>query len=147
MTTLTKSIWIEAPPEVVFQYFVEAEKKARWCGGGAELDPVPQGLYQVDMGDCGLIKGRFIRIEAPVFVSWEVDAPMGTDLPPSLIEVSISAEADGSRVEISQSGLEAPTNTIASRGWDHHLARLAVAATGGAPGSDPFCKRDMQSLI
>jgi len=41
-------------------------------------------------------------------------------------------------------------DSVAQRGWEHHLARLAVAATGGSPGTDLLCNRDItsfQSLI
>ncbi len=146
MSDLTKSIWIDAPPKVVFGYFTDADKMARWCGVSAELDPVPQGIYRSDLGELGIMEGRFIRVEPSTFVSFEVDAPFGVEVPPSLIEISISSEAGGSRVEINQSGLDSPFNLTASRGWDHHLARLSVIASGGSPGSDPFCKRPMQSL-
>ena len=46
MSELRKSIWIDAPPEVVFSYLTDAEKVARWFGVRAELDPVPGGVYR-----------------------------------------------------------------------------------------------------
>ncbi|MCG8433131.1 MAG: SRPBCC domain-containing protein [Gammaproteobacteria bacterium] len=146
MADVHKSIWIDAPPEVVFEYFIDPEKFARWCGQGAEFDPVPQGKHQIDMGEIGVIKGRFLRVEAPAFVSWQVDSPPGSDAPPSIIEVTITPEADGSRIDFKQTGLEAPFDTVAPRGLDHHLARLSVAATGGSPAGDSFCKRKVQTL-
>ena len=147
MSELTKSIWIDAPPEVVFPYLTESDKMAKWCGVSAELDPVPQGIYRLDMGGAGVMEGRFIRVEPVTFVSFEVDPPAGTEAPTSLIEISISPEVGGSRVEIRQYGLEAPFDLMASRGWDHHAARLSVVAEGGAVGEDSFCKRSLQSLI
>ena len=146
MSDVTKSIWIDAEPEVVFPYFTDADKMARWCGRSAELDPVPGGTYRLDMGDTGVIKGRFVRVEAPTFVSIAIDGPDEAEIPPSVLEVSISAEAGGSRVDLRHSGLEPPFSVMAGRGLDHHLARLSVAATGGSPGSDPLCERQMETL-
>ena len=147
MTDVIKSIWIDAPPEIVFDYFIDADKTARWCGQGAELDPVPRGIYRLDMGEAGVIEGRFVRVEAPTFVSIAIDGPSGSDVPPSVLEVSIAPEAGGSRVDVRHSGLESPFSLMAGRGLDHHLARLSVAVTGGSPGSDPLCRRRMDTLL
>ena len=59
MSELRKSIWIDAPPEVVFSYLTDAEKVARWSGVRAELDPVPGGVYRLDMGVSGVVEGTF----------------------------------------------------------------------------------------
>lgn len=146
MTDLKKSIWIDAPPEVVFSYLVDAEKTSRWCGQKAELDPVPGGIYRLDMGSAGVFEGTFARIDPPHFVSWQMDPPPGMDAPPNVIEITVTAEADGARVDVVQSGLTAPFDLIASKGWDHHLARLSVTVTGGAPGPDPLCGRSLESM-
>ena len=147
MSDVSKSIWIDAEPEIVFGYFTDAEKMARWCGLSAELDPVPQGIYRLDMGETGVIEGRFVRVEPPTFVSIEIHGPAGGDAPPSILEVSITPEAGGSRVDVRHSGLEEPFTRMAGRGLDHHLARLSVSATGGQPGRDPLCQRQMDTLI
>lgn len=144
MSELSKSIWIDAPPETVFEYFTNAGKMTQWCGRSAELDPVPKGTYQLDMGEWGVVQGRYVRIEAPTFVSIELHGPEGSDAPPSILEVSITPEAGGSRVDVRQTGLEGPMQLIADRVLDYHLARLSVAANGGSPGSDTICTRTMQ---
>lgn len=146
MSEFTKSIWIDAPPDVVFEYFTDPEKMARWCGRRAELDPVPGGIYRLDMGQWGVVEGEFVRVERPSFVSHTVPSGGTADSPASLVEVRISADAGGSRVEIRQTELTSPMDRIAQRGWEHHLARLSVAATGGSPGADPLCERDLASF-
>jgi uncharacterized protein YndB with AHSA1/START domain len=146
MSEFTKSIWIDALPATVFQYFTDARKMARWCGKQVELNPVPGGIYRVDMGKWGVVEGQFVRVDAPTFISHTVPSAGGADAPPSLIEISITPEAGGSRVEIRQTGLEPPMDLVARRGWDHHLSRLAVASTGGSPGVDSLCERDSASF-
>ena len=146
MSEIKKSIWIDAPPDVVFEYFTDAEKMQRWCGRRAELDPVPGGVYRLDMGRWGVVEGEFVRVEPPNFVSHTVPSGGDPDSAASLIEVSISPDAGGSRVEIRQTGLDSPMDRVAQRGLEHHLARLSVAATGGSPGPDAMCERDMASF-
>ncbi len=138
MRDLDKSIWIDAPPDIVFEYFTDPKKMVRWCDRTAGVEPNPQGLYRVDMGGAGVIEGRFLKIEAPSLVLFEARAGAA---PPSLIEVRITPESDGSRVDVTQSGLDLSIDEAAGRGWDFHLARLSVAASGGSPGEDSFCRR------
>jgi uncharacterized protein YndB with AHSA1/START domain len=69
---LSKSIWIDAPPEIVFPYFVEADKLARWTGENAEVNPVPGGFYRLDMGNAGVITAQIVTIEPPRFLSYQV---------------------------------------------------------------------------
>lgn len=143
MSDLTKSIWIDAPPDIVFEYFTDAKKMMLWCGRKAELEPVPGGIYRVDMGDWGIVEGRFVRVEPPAFVSHTVPGEEDSE---GLIEISITADAGGSRVEVRQTGLATPFRPIASRGWDHHLARLSVVATGGSASDDSMCARTTESF-
>ncbi len=145
MTDISKSIWIDAPPEVVFGYFTDADKMARWCGRSAELDAVPGGLYRVDMGEWGVVEGCFRRVDAPNYLAVEITGPGGGDAPPSVWEIRIAAEAGGSRVDLRHTGLQPPADLFAARVMDHHLARLSVAAAGGAPGIDTICARTMTS--
>ncbi len=147
MTPLKKSIWVDAPVETVFPYFVEAEKMIQWSGIEARLEPTPGGIFELNMGEAGLIQGRFVRVDSPAFLSYEIDAPEGMDGPKSLVEISLQVQAGGTLVEILQTGLPDPFPIIAGRGWEHHLARLSVAANGGTPGPDSLCTKPMQSLI
>ena len=146
MNDFTKSIWIDAPPEIVFEYFIDPDKMSRWCGSSADLDPVPAGIYRLDMGQWGVVEGKFVRVEPPNFISHTVPTGRDSDSTESLIEVSITPDAGGSRVQIRQTNLDPPMDKVARRGWEHHLARLSVAATGGAPGPDPLCARDIKSF-
>ena len=147
MDELTKSIWIDAAPEVVFAYFTDAAKMARWCGISAELDPVVGGIYRLDMGEGGVLEGRFTAVEPPGLVAYEVDAPAGVEMDPSQVEITLTTEAGGTRVQVRHSGLAAPFQWVANRGWDHHLARLSVVVGGGSPASDSLCLRPMDSLL
>lgn len=146
MRDVTKSIWIDAPPEEVFTYFTDQRKFARWAGASTKLDPVPGGIFRHDMGVSGVITGKFVDVKPGKFLSWEIQAPKNVDAPSSIVEITLTPEADGTRVDIRQTGLTPPFDIMASRGWDHHLARLSVTIQGGRVAEDSLCKRTMESL-
>ena len=146
MADIEKTIWIDAPVDVVFEHFIDGNKLAAWSGIGARAEPVPGGIYELDMGVVGKLEGQFISVEKPSLVIFEVNPPAGVESPPSRIEVRLKDEAGGTRVNVVQS-LVPPFDQVAKRGWDHHLARLSVVVTGGQPGRDTLCERPMDSLL
>ena len=147
MSALEKTIWIDAPIDVVFPYLIEEDKMIQWCGVGARLEPVPGGLYELDMGVAGVIVGRFVEVRAPDYLRYEIHPPEGIEGSPSVVEMSLTEEGGGTRINVSHTGLTPPFQSIAGRGWDHHIARLSVAANSGLSGPDSLCERPMDSLI
>jgi uncharacterized protein YndB with AHSA1/START domain len=134
------SIHIAARPETVFAYFTDPARYVQWMGTRATLEPVPGGAYQVSMRGGVQAVGEFVEVEPPhriVFTwGWTHDhtvAPGSTR-----VEVTLTAEDDGTRVVLRHHGLPDDTQCEHHRlGWDLYLTRLAVSATGGDPGPDP----------
>ena len=141
--SLERSVWINAKIDTVRSYFTDAAKMSAWCGQDAEINAVVGGIYRLDMGLGGWLEGRFTEVEDRR-LGWEIDLP--DDQPPSRIVVTFLEEVGGTRVTVIQTGLPTPFGLIAGRGWDHHLARLSVATTGGHAGPDSLCERKMLSL-
>ncbi|RVT87082.1 transcriptional regulator [Rhodobacteraceae bacterium CCMM004] len=139
MAEVRRSLWIDAPPEVVHRQFTDPARIAAWAGCGADLDPRPGGIYRLDMGRAGVFAGRFVTV-TPGLIVQEVGVPGQA---PSRIEIVLAAEAGGTRLTLTHSGLPDGVGAMAGRGWDHHLARLAVAAAGGAPAGDSLCVRPL----
>lgn len=144
---MKKSIWIDAAPEIVFDYLTEGERMALWSGVAAELDARPGGQFRLDMGKGGILRGRFLEVRRPDLIVYEVGAEDHGPEMMSRVEITLSPEVDGTRVDVVHDALPPPFKPVASRGWDHHLARLSVVATGGAPGIDSLCQRPMASLM
>ncbi len=147
MTALKKSIWIDAAPDIVFTYLTEGRRMAQWSGVAAELDARPGGVFRLDMGQGGILQGRFLEVVRPGRIVYEVGAAEQGPETMSRVEITLSAEVDGTRVEVIHDALPPPFQPVASRGWDHHLSRLSVVATGGEAGSDSLCERPMESLM
>lgn len=141
--TSTHEVRISAPPETIFEFFVDPQKMLRWKGVEATLDPVPGGAYRVNVTGTAVAVGEYVSIEPPnrvVFTwGWEGDehVPPGS----STVEITLTEDGDETVVRLVHSGLPVGAGAAHAEGWDHFLPRLAIAAAGGDPGVDPLTQR------
>ena len=130
---------IDAPPEVVFAHLVSAQRMVSWMGQHAELEPTPGGGFAVDING-SLVRGRYLEVDPPhrVVVSWGMAG--SEDLPPgsSRVEFTLTPTETGTRLDLVHTGLREPKASGHATGWVHFLARLRAAASGTAPGPDPW---------
>jgi uncharacterized protein YndB with AHSA1/START domain len=136
---IEREVRIEAPPETVFEFFVDPEKYVRWKGRMAWLDPRPGGEYRVAINDKAVAKGEFVVIDPPrrVVFTWGWE---GTDATPpgsSTVEVTLEPDGDATILRLVHRGLTPSEVAQHAHGWDHYLGRLEVAGPGGDPGPDP----------
>ena len=139
---VTREIRIAAPPEIVWEYFVDPERIKQWEAVDAEADARPGGALRIDMhGDRDIAMGEFVTLEPHsrlVFTwGWEGNEM----LPPgaSTVEVTLTSEGDETVVRLEHRDL--PSQELADghgEGWTHYLGRLAIASAGGDPGPDPM---------
>jgi uncharacterized protein YndB with AHSA1/START domain len=123
------SIHIAAEPAVVFTYFIEADALIRWLGDSAVLEPRPGGRFTVFVGESA-IEGRYVELDPPrrLVISWGRGASAKFPPESSVLEVTLTPEDGGTRVEIVHSGLPDFEATKHAAGWRYYLTRLAVAA-------------------
>jgi uncharacterized protein YndB with AHSA1/START domain len=126
---ITASVHVKAAPEIVFEYFTRSEAMVRWMGEWALLDPTADGEFSVDIKGVP-VRGRFLEIDHPhrLLISW---GHAGSErLPPgaSTVEVRLSPDGDGTRVEIVHRDLPQPEARSHPTGWRHFLGQLAVVA-------------------
>lgn len=132
------SVHIDAPPECVYEYFTRAEAIVAWMGDYALVEAEPGGRFTVDVKGAP-VRGRFLVLDPPrrLLISWGY---AGSDrLPPgaSTVEIRLTAERGGTRVELEHRDLPAEERPGHVSGWTHYLARLAAAGSGRDPGPDP----------
>ena len=140
LNAVVSEVRVAAPPETVFAYFVDPAKMARWMGSRVELDARPGGAYSLDINAQARARGAFVEVVPPsrvVFTfGWEADqaVPPGS----STVEVTLTPDGDGTHVRLVHRRLMASESREQhAHGWQHYLARLTVAASGGEPGPDP----------
>lgn len=144
-SAVEREIRIRARPETVFPFFTDPELMVRWMGTVAEVEPRPGGAYRVDIDGSHVARGEYVELSPPdrvVFTwGWEnEDSPVrpGT----STVEVTLAADGDHTVVRLVHRDLPSVGSAGAhGEGWDHYLARLAVAGAGGDAGPDPWAER------
>jgi uncharacterized protein YndB with AHSA1/START domain len=104
---IEQEIVIEAPPEVVWELVTDPEHVGAWFGDAAEIDLRPGGHAALTWDGMGTFLARVERVEPPRFLSFRWARP--TDTPPAegnstLVEFSLSAEGDGTRLRVVESG-------------------------------------------
>ena len=127
------SIHIAADPEVVFDYFTDAAALTRWMGDRAVVDPRPGGQFTIFFGD-RRVQGRYLELDRPrrLVISWGRAGSLAFPPGASVLEVTLTPLGGGTLVAIAHSGLPDGERPRHAAGWHHYLARLSLAATGGA---------------
>jgi uncharacterized protein YndB with AHSA1/START domain len=139
MAELVREIVIDATPETIWPFLIDADKHVEWVGTVAEIDARPGGTYRVLVAGQHQSAGQFVEVvpkEKVVFTfGWEEkDHP----IPPgsSTVEITLQPEGDKTRVRLVHRGLPADAVDDHGVGWAHYLERLTIAASGGDPGPD-----------
>ena len=135
---VTASVYIDAPPERVYEYFIRPEAIVTWMGETALLEAEPGGRIALDIKGAP-VRGRFLQLDPPhrLLISWGY---AGSDsLPPgaSTVEIRLTADRGGTRVDLEHRDLPDGQRPGHLSGWTHYLGRLQVAALGRDPGRDP----------
>ncbi len=140
---LERDVRIDAPPEVVFKFFVEPEHLVRWMGVEARLDPRPGGIYRVNVTGQEVARGEYVEVspnERVVFTwGWEGE---GNPVRPgaSTVEITLVPDGAATKVLLRHHGLPGDPGDRHAEGWEHYLGRLSVAAGGGDAGPDPWAQ-------
>jgi uncharacterized protein YndB with AHSA1/START domain len=139
MSAFRTTLLLAAPPERVFEHFVNAELLVSWMGDWARLDPRPGGEFAVDINGV-IIRGRYVRVEPSSLleIAWgEQGNPV---MPPGAtrLEVRLVATEGGTRLDLVHDGLEDTEAEKHAVGWPHFLDRLVTRASGRDPGPDPW---------
>jgi uncharacterized protein YndB with AHSA1/START domain len=144
-SVVEREIRVEAAPETVFPFFTDPEKMVRWIGVGAILDPRPGGVFSLDTVMGYPFAGEYLAVEpySRIVFTWGYgDFPDEQNpLPPgsSTVEVELVPDGEATIVRLSHR-VPAQLAEFHAMGWENYLDRLALAATGGDPGPDPFSK-------
>jgi uncharacterized protein YndB with AHSA1/START domain len=122
----------------VYEFFARPEAIVSWMGDYALAEARPGGLFHLDIKDAP-VRGRFLHLDPAhrLLIRWGY---AGSDrLPPgaSTVEVRLTADRGGSRVELEHRDLPPGERPGHASGWTHYLARLQAAAAGRRPRPRP----------
>jgi uncharacterized protein YndB with AHSA1/START domain len=144
---IEKDILISAPAETVYRVITEPAQIARWFADAADLDPVPGGQGSLTFEDRATSQRMAVKLtvqaaEPPHRFAFRWDYPDGeqpTESNSLLVEFTLTAEGDSTRLRVTESGFTALRKPDAEKagyyeahdkGWDAHLASLQNYVAG-----------------
>jgi uncharacterized protein YndB with AHSA1/START domain len=104
---IEQEIVIEAPPQVVWELVTDPEHVGAWFGNAAEIDLRPGGDMALTWDGYGSFLARVERVDPPFFFSFRWARPKDTSPAEgnsTLVEFSLSAEGEGTRLRVVESG-------------------------------------------
>jgi uncharacterized protein YndB with AHSA1/START domain len=144
---IEKEILINAPAETVYRVITEPAQISQWFADAAELDLVPGGAGSLTFADRATSQRMTVKLavqaaEPPHRFAFRWDYPDGeqpTEGNSLLVEFTLTAEGDGTRLRVTESGFAAlrrPDQDKADyyqahdKGWEVHLASLQGYVAG-----------------
>ena len=126
---LTRTVLIQADPEVVFRFFTDTPRWARWWGTGSSIDAVPGGRVYIRHPDGTESSGEVVELDAPRRFVFTYGFVSGAPIPPggSRVEILLEPEAGGTRLHLSHAFPEgaATTRDEHVQGWRFQLSLFA----------------------
>ncbi len=131
---------LAAPPEAVYDMFVDAEQLVRWIGLSADLEVRPGGRFRFEVTPGQFCEGEFVALERPsrLVVTWGWTEP-SMKVPPgsSRVEVQLTDELGGTRLRLVHSQLPPDLRLLHDDGWHRFLDRLGAVLGGSGAGPYP----------
>jgi uncharacterized protein YndB with AHSA1/START domain len=127
---------INAPVERVWTLLTEAEHLGEWFGdAGAEIDLRPGGALRLRWAEHGTVHGEVVTVEQPhrFAYRWALGGNVPSPGNSTLVEFTLDAEGDGTRLRVVESGfssLDLPDEERAGKvddnteGWQIELGHL-----------------------
>lgn len=109
---------IPAPPREVFYAWLDGKKVAEFTGGPAQGDDQPGSPFSAWDG---YISGTNLEIEPPkrILQSWRT-TEFPEDAPDSILEIIFEPHGEGTRLQLSHSGIPAGQGQDYRQGWEEY---------------------------
>jgi uncharacterized protein YndB with AHSA1/START domain len=135
---------LRAPPDEVFEMFVDADKLVRWIGISADIEARADGQFRFEVLPGQYCLGRYVLVDRPrtvVFTWGWSDPSMGVPPGSSVVEVTLEPEDSGRSTRLRLVHRQLPDSEQArvlhDDGWTRFLARLQAAVAGEVPPEYP----------
>jgi uncharacterized protein YndB with AHSA1/START domain len=125
--TLDRRVLIAAPRELVFRYFTDSERWARWWGKGSTIDPRPEGRVHIVHPNGVEMGGRVVSIDPPQMLVFTYGYKSGTPIPEggSLVTIRLDEREDGTELNLSHAFADISMRDQHVQGWRYQLAVFA----------------------
>jgi uncharacterized protein YndB with AHSA1/START domain len=130
-----QEVRIDAAPDAVFEFLVDADSILLWIGAAVVADPRPGGELMIDMDGQHLVRGEYVVVERPhrVVFTWgyEGDADMGPGS--STVHIELASDGEGTLLELVHRDCPPERLTAHADGWAHYLGLLQGVSAPVAP--------------
>ncbi len=126
---LDRTVTIQAPPEIVFRFFQDSERFARWWGAGSTIDPRPGGRVYIRHPNGIETVGEVLEIDAPGRIVFTYGYASGNPIPPggSRVTIRLTPDSAGTRLDLFHEFAEESVRDPHVQGWRFQLSLFANA--------------------
>ncbi len=123
---LTRTVHIGAPPALVFGYFTDDERWARWWGPGSRIDPRPGGRVLIRDG-ASAVQGEVLEIDPPRRLVFTYGFVSGHLIPPggSRVTIVLDEAGGGTRLTLVHAFGDVEARDAHVQGWRYQLSVFA----------------------
>jgi uncharacterized protein YndB with AHSA1/START domain len=143
--SLERSIFIGAPPALVFSFFQDSALFARWWGAGSSVDPRVGGEVVIRFPNAVVVRGAFLELDPPrkVVFTYGYDDPTKPIAPGgSTVTVTLQPQTHGTLVTLSHALATPEVRDTHVQGWRHQLGQFSAAVGTVLAGEDLHARVD-----
>ena len=135
---IEREVFIAAPPETVFEFLIDAQLMARWIGSFQQIDPRPDGIFQVEVSPGNIACGEYTEVVPfrRVAFTWgwnSLDPELAVLRPgTSLVAIELEPKDGGTLLRLRHSRLPDGLEPIHAERWSVYLGRLASVIRAGS---------------
>lgn len=130
--SLERTVEIRARRAIVFSFFTDSARFARWWGEGSTIEPVVGGPVRIVYPGGSVASGAVTELvpDERIAFTFGYEAP-GKPIPPggSLVTITLADTPDGTRVVLRHDVTDAATRDEHVQGWIYQLAVFAKVAS------------------
>ena len=127
--SLDRTVMIAAPPEMVFRFFQDSDRWAKWWGAGSTIDPRVGGEVYIKHPGGIESGGRILEIAAPMRLVFTYGFASGKPIPTGSSRVTIQLEPlrGGTRLSLRHDFADTVARDEHVQGWRFQLSLFANA--------------------
>lgn len=126
---LQRDVWIRADRELVFRFFTDSGRFAKWWGAGSTIDPQVGGKVYIRHPNGVEMSGEVLEIEDPQRIVFSYGYVGGNPIPPggSRVTIRLEPETGGTRLRLLHEFADAAVRDNHVQGWRFQLSLFANA--------------------
>lgn len=127
---LDRDVLIRADRDLVFRFFTDSERFARWWGEGSRIDPQVGGEVRICYPGGVVALGSVLALEPPQRIVFSYGYERGEPIGPgsSRVEITLREVAEGTSVHLQHDFADANVRDHHRDGWRYHLSVFAHVA-------------------